>query len=162
MKAHDETVYMDAVLTPNRSLSQKGFALLMCLITVTFTFFGLIFWSMGAIPVLGFFGLDILAIALAFHFSFRRQKEETRVTVTSRTIRLHHKDAKGHEKHAELPSAFARIELEEPAGPTSWLRIAHGKRAWIIGRFLTPDERQSLAEALRRALASARAERYPA
>ncbi|MFN3610223.1 MAG: DUF2244 domain-containing protein, partial [Hyphomonas sp.] len=119
------------------------------------------FLSMGALPILGFMGLDVLAIWLAFHVSYRRQREETRVTVTARAISLHHKDAKGREKHAEVPAAFARIELEEPAGPTSWLRIEHGKTAWIIGRFLTPPERSTLANALRQALRAARAERYP-
>ncbi|OYW84926.1 MAG: hypothetical protein B7Z22_09580 [Hyphomonas sp. 32-62-5] len=92
----------------------------------------------------------------------KRQREETRVIVTARSIRLHHKDAKGREKHAEVPSAFARIELDEPAGPASWLRIEHGKTAWVIGRFLTPPERSSLAKALRQALLAAKAERHPA
>ncbi|WP_213271691.1 DUF2244 domain-containing protein [Hyphomonas sp.] len=156
-----ETIYMDAVLTPNRSLSRNGFLIAMTAIAVTFFLTGLIFLSMGALPVLGFMGLDILAIWLAFRISFRRQKEETRVTVTARAIRLHHKDAKGHEKRAELPSAFARVELDEPAGPASWLRIEHGKTAWIIGRFLTPPERSDLAKALRKALQAARSERYP-
>lgn len=152
---------MDALLTPNRSLSQKGFLIAMTAIAVTFFMTGLMFLSMGAGPILAFMGLDVLAIWLAFRISFRQQREETRVTVTARTISLHHKDAKGREKHAELPSAFARVELEEPAGPTSWLRIEHGKTAWIIGRFLTPPERSDFAKALRKALLAARSERYP-
>jgi uncharacterized membrane protein len=157
-----ETIYMDAVLTPNRSLSRQGFLIAMTAIAVTFFMTGLMFLSMGALPILGFMGLDILAIWLAFRISFRRQAEETRVTVTARAIRLHHKDAKGREKHAELPSAFARVELEEPAGPASWLRIEHGKTAWIIGRFLTPAERSDFAKALRKALLAAKSERHPA
>ena len=161
MLSPPETIYMDAVLTPNRSLSRKGFLIAMTAIAVTFFLTGLIFLSMGALPVLGFMGLDILAIWLAFRISFRRQKEETRVTVTARAIRLHHKDAKGREKRAELPSAFARVELDEPAGPASWLRIEHGKTAWIIGRFLTPPERSDFAKALRKALLAAKSERYP-
>ena len=161
MLSPPETIYMDAVLTPNRSLSRKGFLIAMTAIAVTFFLTGLIFLSMGALPVLGFMGLDILAIWLAFRISFSRQKEETRVTVTARTIRLHHKDAKGGEKRAELPSAFARVELDEPAGPASWLRIEHGKTAWIIGRFLTPPERSDFAKALRKALLAAKSERYP-
>jgi uncharacterized membrane protein len=82
--------------------------------------------------------------------------------VTARAISLHHRDAKGREKRAELPSAFARVELDEPAGPASWLRIEHGKTAWIIGRFLTPPERSDFAKALRKALLAAKSERHPA
>ncbi|MFN3609851.1 MAG: DUF2244 domain-containing protein, partial [Hyphomonas sp.] len=73
---------MDAVLTPNRSLSRKGFLIAMTAIAGTFFLTGLIFLSMGALPILGFMGLDVLAIWLAFHVSYRRQREETRVTVT--------------------------------------------------------------------------------
>ncbi|OZB13853.1 MAG: hypothetical protein B7X53_15180 [Hyphomonas sp. 34-62-18] len=162
MQQTEETVYMDAVLTPNRSLSRQGFLIAMAAIAFTFFMTGLMFWSMGALPILGFMGLDIAVIWLAFHISYKRQREETRVIVTARSIRLHHKDAKGREKHAEVPSAFARIELDEPAGPASWLRIEHGKTAWVIGRFLTPPERSSLAKALRQALLAAKAERHPA
>lgn len=162
MQEPQETIYMDAVLTPNRSLSQQGFLVAMSAIAAVFFLTGLMFWSMGALPVLGFFGLDILAIWIAFRISFRRQKEETRVTVTARSIQLHHRDAKGREKLAEVPSAFARVELAEPTGPADWLRIEHGRTAWVIGRFLTPDERKSFAGALRRALSAARSERHPA
>lgn len=162
MQEPSEPIYMDAVLTPNRSLSERGFLIAMSAIGAVFFFTGLMFWSIGALPVLGFFGLDILAIWLAFRLSFRRQKEETRVTVTARRILLSHRDARGREKLAEVPSAFARVELNEPTGPADWLRIEHGRTAWVIGRFLTPDERKSFAGALRRALANARSERHPA
>jgi uncharacterized membrane protein len=157
-----ETVYLDAVLTPNRSLSERGFAIGMAIVAVVFFLTGLMFWSMGAAPILGFFGLDMVAIWLAFRLSFRKQREETRVTVTARSLTLHHKDAKGREKSAELPSAFTRVELEEPVTPASWLRIEHGQTGFVIGRFLTPAERKSFATALRNALIQARSERLPA
>jgi uncharacterized membrane protein len=162
MTSETETIYFDAVLTPNRSLSERGFAIAMALIAVTFFLTGLLFWSMGAGVILGFFGLDILAIWLAFRLSFRRQREETRITVTARMLRLHHRDKRGREKSADVPTAFARIELDAPATPASGLRIAHGNRAWVVGRFLTQGECASLAAALKRAIGEARSERFSA
>jgi uncharacterized membrane protein len=44
---------------------------------------GMAFLSMGAVPVIGFFGLDALAIWLAFRWSFRKQREETRIRITA-------------------------------------------------------------------------------
>ncbi len=157
-----ETLYLDAVLTPNRSLSERGFAIGMAIVAMVFFLTGLMFWSMGAAPILGFFGLDMLAIWLAFRLSFRKQREQTHVTVTARRIRMVHTDAKGGHKEAEVPTAFARVELDEPLTSASWLRIEHGRTAWVIGRFLTMDERKSFAKALRSALQAARAERLPA
>ncbi len=159
---HGETIYLDATLTPNRSLSERGFAIGMAAIAVVFFLTGLLFYSMGAVPILGFFGLDMFAVWLAFRLSFRKLREQTRVVVTARSIRMHHIDPKGREKEAEVPSAFARVELAEPVTHASWLRIEHGRTAFVIGRFLTPEERQSFAGALREALAAARAERLPA
>ncbi|MFN3313791.1 MAG: DUF2244 domain-containing protein [Hyphomonas sp.] len=157
-----ETIYMDAVLTPNRSLSPQGFRNTILAIGAGLGLMSLMFLSIGAFPVLGFFGLDLLAIWFALRWSIRKQQEETHVRVTAKALTLHHRDAKGREKHAELPSAFTRVEMDEPVGPQSWLRIEHGNSAWVIGRFLTPDERAAFAGALRGALAAARAERYPA
>ncbi|MFN7163802.1 MAG: DUF2244 domain-containing protein [Hyphomonas sp.] len=157
-----ETIYLDAVLTPNRSLSERGFAIGMAIVAVVFFLTGLMFWSMGAAPILGFFGLDMLAIWLAFRLSFRKLREETHITVTARCIRMEHIDHKGRQKVAEVPTAFARVELDEPLTYASWLRIEHGRTAWVIGRFLTMDERKSLARSLRSALRAARSERLPA
>ncbi len=157
-----ETLYLDTVLTPNRSLSERGFAIGMAIVAVVFFLTGLMFWSMGAVPVLGFFGLDMVAIWLAFRLSFRKLNEQTHVTVSARAIRLSHRDARGRVREAEVPSAFARVELDEPVTASSWLRIEHGRTAWVIGRFLTSAERKAFAGALRQALKAARAERLPA
>ena len=81
-----------AVLRPYRSLSPRGFMLVMlALVACSFTA-GLAFWSMGAWPIVGFFGLDILLVQLAFRLNYRqaRAREEIRVfrdrlTVTSTT-----------------------------------------------------------------------------
>lgn len=162
MTEPDEIIYLDAVLTPNRSLSERGFAIAMAIVAVVFFLTGLMFYSMGALPILGFFGLDMVAIWFAFRLSFNRQREQTHITVTARSIRMHHTDRKGREKTAEVPTAFARIELDEPVQPPSWLRIEHGRTAWVIGRFLTPEERRGFAEALRKAVRAARNERLPA
>jgi uncharacterized membrane protein len=162
MSETTETVYLDAVLTPNRSLSERGFAVGMAIVAVVFFLTGLLFWTMGAGLILGFFGLDLLAIWLAFRLSFRQQRVQTRVTVTARSLRMLHTDANGRQSTAEVPTAFARVELDEPLTPVSWLRIEHGRSAWVIGRFLNLDERKSFAGALRRAVAAARPERLPA
>lgn len=157
-----ETIYMDAILRPNRSLSQRGFTIVMLIVGVTSFLTGMAFLSLGALPVVGFFGLDALAFWFAFRWNFRKQSEETRITITGTEIRLHHLKADGSEKTATLPSTFSRVELDEPLTAHSWLRIEHGRTAYVIGRFLTLPERKSLAEAIRAALMAARKERYPA
>jgi len=157
-----QTVYMDAVLTPNDSLSDGAFIVVMAAIAGISFLSGLMFLSIGALPVAGFFGLDVLALYLAFRWHRKRACEQTRVVITADTLDLHHVDRRGRRKSAQLPSAFARIMLDEPGSVRSHVRIEHGHTAYVIGRFLTPDERSSLAEALRDALRRARGERHHA
>ena len=160
MSAPNEIIYMDAVLRPNQSLSQRGFAIVMAIVGGVSFLTGIAFISMGAIPVIGFFGLDALAFYFAFRMSFRQQREETRIVVTAEELRITHKGANGSEKSATVPSAFARIELDEPLNANSWLRVEYGQTAYVIGRFLTLPERKSLARATRAALQNAKRERH--
>ena len=158
----DPRVYMDARLRPNRSLSPPAFAWVMGIVAGASLACGLFFLSMGAWPVFGFFGLDAVGLWLALRWHRRRSAEETRVVVTADDVALFHRDPRGREREARLPTAFARVELDTPVRPNTWLRIEHGRRAVIIGRFLTPRERCSFADALRDALRVARQERHTA
>ena len=154
-------IYMDAVLTPNASLSPRAFAIVMGLVGILSFAAGILYLTIGAWPVFGFFVLDAAAIWYAFRLSFRSQDQQTRVRVDSEHVHLNHTQKGKPDKSAKLPTAFVRVELEEPATHLSWLRIEHGSRVFVIGRFLTPDERSSFARALRAALSRARQERYP-
>ena len=48
-----------AILTPHRSLSPKGFVILMSVIAGFNFIVGLFFYVIGAWPVVGFMGLDV-------------------------------------------------------------------------------------------------------
>jgi len=60
-----------AIITPHRSLGPSGFLIFMlCLGGLSFIS-GVIFVSLGAWPVFGFFGLDVLLVYLAFRANYR-------------------------------------------------------------------------------------------
>lgn len=160
MEPTENTIYFDATLTPNRSLSPRAFTIVMAVIVGMSFIAGLSFVSMGAFPVIGFFGLDALAIWIAFRWSFRNLKQETRVRVTAEQIDLSHEQPGKPPRTAHLPTAFTRVRLDFPERKPSELKLAHGGQAWVIGRFLTPTERKSLKDALEKAIWSAQNERY--
>lgn len=153
-------VYFDATLTPNTALSPRAFLIIMGLVCGMSFLGGMMFLSMGAFPVIGWFGLDALAIWFAFRKNFRNLKEETTVRVTAESIRLTHSRPGREPKEVKLPTAFTRLSLHYPQRAPSELRLAHGQTAYVIGRFLTPRERKSLHQALDSAILKARAERY--
>src|SRR5688572_18843827 len=59
-----------ATLWPYRSLSRRGFNILMAIAGIVSFVFGVVFTSLGAWPVFGFFGLDVLIIFLAFRRNY--------------------------------------------------------------------------------------------
>src|SRR6202022_2926488 len=78
-----------ALLTPHRSLNRTGFLVLMGFLSAVSFAAGVAFWLMGAWPVFGFFGLDVLAIYWAFRVNYRHARaiEEIRVTPTELHLR---------------------------------------------------------------------------
>ena len=160
MQTEPQTVYFDATLTPNRSLSPRAFTLVMAIICGISFLAGLFFVSMGAFPVLGFFGLDALIIWIAFRRNFRHLKQRTHVRVTAEQIELVHDVPGSRVQTKALPTAFTTLDLTFPQRKPSELRLSYQGSAWVIGRFLTPGERKSLYEALNRAIMAARSERY--
>ena len=77
-----------ALLTPHRSLNRTGFLVLMGFLSVVSFAAGLAFLLMGAWPVFGFFGLDVLVIYWAFRVNFRRAQATEEILVTPSELRV--------------------------------------------------------------------------
>lgn len=147
-----ETLHFNAVLHPHRSLSPRGFLLLMLFVsTVSFTAGGA-FFLMGAWPVFGFFGLDVLLIYIAFRVSFRRARLYETVQLSDSELSVRRYLPNGRVLKWSFQPYWAKVELIGKAinGPFLAIR-SHGKYL-IFGSFLTPEEREDFAGALRGAL----------
>jgi uncharacterized membrane protein len=146
-----------ARLTPYRSLSPAGFNLLMMAIVAVSFAAGLVFWLMGAWPVVGFFGLDILLIQLAFRLNYRAARAFEEIEVTREALTVRKVSASGRAREFGFNPYWARLEVDRRHDRLiSRLRIAsHGKRL-DIGSFLGPNERENFAAAFSAALAEVR------
>ena len=84
----DELLF-DAVLHPNRSLGRAGFWILMGIISAVCMTGGAIFLSLGAWPVTGFLGLDVVLVYGAFRLSYRsgRLTETVRLSRAALSVR---------------------------------------------------------------------------
>src|SRR6201994_4526078 len=91
----NETELFSARLTPHRSLNRTGFLVVMAFISVISFAAGVVFFMMGAWPVFGFFGLDVLAIYWAFRINFRRAKATEEISITPTELRVRRVSHKG-------------------------------------------------------------------
>ena len=154
------TVYLDAVLEPPRSLSTRGLNRVMLMLGAFSAVFSLGFLLMGAWPIVGILGVEILALWLVFQWSFRAQTARTYVRVTADEVDVRKVDGWGRERRASMASHFARVEFDRTATGPNALRLATSRSAYPLGEFLTPRERETFARRLMQAISDARRERY--
>ena len=144
--------HFDARLMPHRSLPRWGFPLLMGCIAVTFAVIGLTFWSLGAWPVAGFCGLEVLLVWGAFELNYRAGKAHETVRLEGETLIVTKVDSRGRATLWRFEPAWLRVALERPGQEDSRLILASHGRRLVIGAFLTPQERAEVAAALDDAL----------
>lgn len=145
-----------AILHPHRSLSPRGFLILMSGIGAVSFVTGMAFLAIGAWPVLGFFGLDVLLIYIAFKLNYRSARAYEIVEVTSDLLRVTRVSAKGEAERFEFNPYWARVRLSQaPDGRTDLSIASHGKE-FAFGRLLNDEERRDFALVLERELVAAR------
>lgn len=150
-----------ATLSPYRSLGPRGFLILMAGISLVSFIAGMVFWAMGAWPVTGFFGLDVLLIYLAFKLNYRAARAYETVDLSPSNLTLTHVDARGRSKTVEFNPYWVRLRLSEAPDGRTELRLASHGEEHAFARFLTDDERRDFAAAFGAALARARTAREP-
>jgi uncharacterized membrane protein len=146
-----------ALLTPHRSLNRTGFLMLMVFISVVSFAAGLAFLLMGAWPVFGFFGLDLVAIYWAFRVNFMRGRASEQIWMTPSELRVRRVSHRGHAVEWVLNPLWVRLDQKTHAefGIEKLYLVSKGRRVSIAG-FLGPDEKASFANALLAALQAAR------
>jgi uncharacterized membrane protein len=155
--ANFDDVIFSATLTPHRSLGRRGFLVLMGVLGGLWFATGLYFWSLGAWPVFGFFGLDFLAVWLAFKLNYRAGRAFEEVAVSRTAVVVRKVAANGRAQEFRFNPQWARLEVEtlEDEGVSRIMLRTRGERV-PVGRFLNPDDRATFARAFGAALAEAR------
>jgi uncharacterized membrane protein len=152
-----EPVLFSALLTPHRSLNRTGFVLVMTFLSVISFATGVAFLIMGAWPVFGFLGLDVLAIYIAFRINFGRARAREEITVTPSELRLRRVSHRGHVVEWVLNPLWVQLDevVHEEFGTERLYLRSRGRRV-SVGGFLGAEEKASFAKALRAGLSAAK------
>lgn len=147
----------DAIITPHRSLGQNGFRVVMTLVCLSSVISSIPFVVLGAWPVAGFFGIDVLALFIAFHVNFRHARAFERIVVTPLEILLRKVSHHGREAVWRFNPVWTRLEkqTDEDYGLLGLTLVSRGQSV-AVAAALSPQERAGFADALGAALASAR------
>ena len=152
-----EPTLFSAIITPHRSLSGTGFLVVMGLVGGLSFIGGLVFFLLGAWPVVGFLGLDVLLVYWAFRANYRAAAAFEQVTVTPSELRLRRVSHRGNVAEWTLNPVWTKLDREshEEFGLLRLFLVSRGHRLSVAG-FLSPKEKESFAAALSAALGEAK------
>lgn len=155
--ASAEPTLFSAIITPHRSLSGQGFLAVMALVGGFSFIGGMFFFLLGAWPVVGFLGLDVLLVYWAFRANYRSAAAFEEVTVTPSELRVRRVSHRGKVSEWTLNPVWTQLDREkhEDFGLLKLFLVSRGRRLPVAG-FLSPPEKESFAAALSAALGEAR------
>ena len=143
-------------LSPHRSLNARQFRVLMVIFSLMSSAATLPFFLAGAWPVIGFMGLDILLIYLAFRASFRSARAYEDIRLDMHDLHLAQVSAKGKRRDWHFNPRWVRLDyVEDEDFGIQKLNLHSSGQSVEMGRFLAPNERENFIKAFRPALHAA-------
>ena len=146
------SLVFERVLSPHRSLPPRGFHIMMTVLGMISLAVGIGFVSIGAWPVIGFFGLDIALVYIAFRLSYRSAQRRETIRLAGDAFTVERVSARGELHTWRFQPFWLRVILEERGEEWNRLRVASHGRSLVIGDIVTPAARRELAVSIREAL----------
>lgn len=146
------SVYFDAVLYPHRSLPRHGFRIVMGLFGAIGVVIGTGFLLLGAWPVFGFLGLDVLLLSWALRRNDRSGRMVETVRLTEDALTVCRIDEHGTPRTWTFQPYWLRVTMDDPPRHESQVTLSSHGRSLVVAAFLAPEERLDFARALCRAL----------
>lgn len=153
----DENPILAAHLMPHRSLSQRGFGILMIFVALVCASNAVFYQKLGAWPVALFFFIDVALLYFAFKLSYRSGRMREEITVSRVALKVKKIAANGKSREHVYNPYWAKFQVERDAeiGIVSMKIVGEGYQS-TIGSFLNRDDRESFADAFMAALAKAK------
>lgn len=146
-----------AILRPHRSLSERGILVVTLLAGILALIPGLAFFLMGAWPIVGFMGLDVLLLYWALTWSKQGEKQYEEVGLWRDAIRIRKVDMKGRAKEIELNPFWVRLTTKLNAeDEVDSMHLIAKKQRIALGEFLNPADKTSFAHAFGQELSRAK------
>jgi uncharacterized membrane protein len=148
----EDATLFQAVIVPHRSLSEAGLRRLLVVICVMCGASAACFVWLGAWPVGGFTGLELLLAGFLFRLNARAARGSELVLLSERGLRVLRTDPDGVKRQITLSPAWLNLIVEERPGRVPGLVLTARDIRVEIGRTLGEAEKRDLADALGEAL----------
>jgi uncharacterized membrane protein len=155
-----EPIFLDTVITPTRSLTPSGRGKLIGVFAALSLASALIFFRMGASPVVLFVGLVVAALGTALNVSGRQNRAQEHIRICTRHVRVSRR-ARGREALVwESPTHFTRVSFHDDDFGAGTVKLRLSGRELEIASELSRTERQALVRSVEEAIRQAKSLRY--
>lgn len=115
----------------------------------------IVFFSLGAWPISGFFGLDVLGLYIAFRWNYRAARVQEEISLSRTSLQIRKIGMTGRVEEHSFNPFWARFDVKrhEEIGVTEMVVETREQRV-LVGEFLNPNDREDFATAFSRALSA--------
>jgi uncharacterized membrane protein len=148
-----ERVLLSVVLRPRRSAGLGAINLVTLAVAAVLGAAGCAFVAIGAWPVSGFLGAEVLLLYGALRLHHRAGNASETIDLTDRELVVVRVDPWGRRRRWRFPAHWLQVAVDPRSRPGNRLELRSHGRSLVVGAFLTPEERLALAAKLRDRLA---------
>ena len=141
---------------PHRSLSARGFAILVGALSAIAFAAGTAFFVIGAWPVIGFLGLEFGVLYWAFKYNYRAAKAYEQLLIHKQGIEIVRICPKGRKQQTNLGSLWLKAEIQKSSRRRKILGLRLHSEFHEIGAFLPPAEKTQLKDLINQRIEDAR------
>jgi uncharacterized membrane protein len=149
---HAEPIVFQAEVTPHRSLSARGLRLVIGFVCAVSLCTTTLFWSLGAWPIAGFNGGEILLAMVLLRAHAKSARQSELLLLSAGGLRILSKDAQGRASERVLAPGWLKVNLQERPGRVPGLFLSARGQHVEVAKTLGEPEKRDLAEALSAAL----------
>jgi len=146
------------VIEPNDPLGTIGRRILFWALAIVSVGIGLAFYLSGAWPVVGFMGLELLVLWLAFRTMANRQNHKEVLELQDTELLITKADHRGRQRQIALDPRECQVSLPRPVKWKTNLILRQSPRydrpaiSVRLASALTPDARAAVADQIRQRL----------
>jgi len=151
-------ILLEAHLTPSVAIKLSAVRWILSLFGCVCVFMGVTFALIGAQPVLGFMGIEIILLFAVYRFCVRNSRMAEQIILSGHSVLFRRIDRYGNISITNFEPLWLRIEIGGAKGVFRHIVFASKGRSCNVGVFLTPEEKVVLLNTLQRALRKLRTE----
>ena len=140
------------ILRPHRSAGGPLLFRVLLLLAMALTALSMVFIALGAWPVSGFLGLELVLLAGAFWLNERTRQTAETIDLTERVLIVERIDSRGRRQRWTFQPHWLRLREVSRNGRNIGLELRSHGQSLVIGAFLTSEEIVELGRTLNNAL----------